>query len=72
MYQHDARENHRESIKGWYNLASDGAGFLIVPNQDAEDLAAFLQPYMDLMAWDGRAIIENDYERTNEDMRKIS
>ena len=72
VQQHDAGANHPERIKGWYNLAGGGAGFLIVEIQDAKDLAAFLQPYMDLMSWDVRAITENDYASTVEEMRQIT
>ncbi len=71
VQQHDAGANHPERIRGWYNLAGGGAGFLIVEIQDAKDLAPFLQPYMDLMSWDVRAITENDYASTVEEMRRI-
>jgi hypothetical protein len=47
--QHDAGANNPERIRGWYNLAGGGAGFLIVDYDDISQLTAFLQPYMDLM-----------------------
>jgi hypothetical protein len=60
--QHDAGANHPERITGWYNLAGGGAGFLIVDYDDIRELTAFLQPYMDLMSFDVRAISELKYE----------
>ncbi len=72
LAQHDAGLNNQGRIRGWYNLAGGGAGFLIVEYDDARDLTKFLQPYMDLMAWDVRAITENNYASTVEEMRKVS
>lgn len=60
--QHDAGANNPERIRGWYNLAGGGAGFLIVDYDDIRELTAFLQPYMDLMSFDVRAINELNYE----------
>lgn len=59
--QHDADANNPDKIKGWYNLAGGGAGFLIVDYDDIGELTAFLQPYMDLMSFDVRAIHALDY-----------
>jgi hypothetical protein len=59
--QHDAGANNPDRIKGWYNLAGGGAGFLIVDYDDIPSLTAFLQPYMDLMSFDVRAINQLDY-----------
>ena len=59
--QHDANANNPDRIKGWYNLAGGGAGFLIVDYDDITALTAFLQPYMDLMRFDVRAINHLDY-----------
>lgn len=59
--QHDAGKNNPERIKGWYNLVGGGAGFLIVDYDDPRDVTAFLQPYMDLMGFDVRAIYALDY-----------
>jgi hypothetical protein len=70
--QHDAGANHPERIKGWYNLAGGGAGFLIVDYDDPKELTAFLQPYMDLMSFDVRAITQNDYAATIEELRKVA
>ena len=70
--QHDAGLNFPERIRGWYNLVGGGAGFLIVDYDDPREETAFLQPYMDLMSWDVRAITENDYATRIEDYRRIS
>jgi hypothetical protein len=67
--QHDAGANHPERIKGWYNLAGGGAGFLIVEYDDARELTAFLQPYMDLMGFDVRAITQLDYDARVAELR---
>ena len=72
VQQHDAGENHPERIRGWYNLAGGGAGFLIVDYDDPRQLTAFLQPYMDLMSFDVRAITENDYANRVEELRQVA
>ena len=56
VQQHDAGMNRPERIKGWYNLAGGGAGFLLVESDDPREITAFLQPYMDLMSFDVRAV----------------
>jgi hypothetical protein len=70
LQQHDAGLNHPERIKGWYNLAGGGAGFLLVEYEDPRELTDFLQPYMDLMSWDVRAVYQNDYEQTLDAFRR--
>lgn len=70
--QHDAGANHPERIRGWYNLAGGGAGFLLVDYDDPKHLTAFLQPYMDLMSWDVRAITQNDYETRIAELRQVA
>lgn len=70
--QHDAGANHPERIKGWYNLAGGGAGFLLVDYDDIRELTAFLQPYMDLMSFDVRAISELNYEDRINELREIA
>jgi hypothetical protein len=69
VQRHDAGKNFPERIKGWYNLAGGGAGFLIVDYDDPKELTEFLQPYMDLMSWDVRAITENTYKTRIEELR---
>ena len=70
--QHDAGANNPERIKGWYNLVGGGAGFLLVEYDDPRQLTAFLQPYMDLMSFDVRAITENEYDRSIADLRQVA
>ena len=70
LQQHDAGLNHPERIKGWYNLAGGGAGFLLVDYDDPRQVTDFLQPYMDLMSWDVRAVYQNDYEQTLDAFRR--
>ncbi len=70
--QHDAGANNPERIMGWYNLAGGGAGFLIVNYDDIGELTAFLQPYMELMSFDVRAITENQYDATINQLREVA
>lgn len=70
--QHDAGANHPERIRGWYNLVGGGAGFLLVDYDDPRQLTAFLQPYMDLMSWDVRAVTANDYDARIAELRQVA
>ena len=70
LKQHDAGTNRPERIKGWYNLAGGGAGFLLVEYDDPRELSDFLAPYMDLMSFDVRAVYQNDYKRAITQFRK--
>ena len=70
VQQHDADRNRPERIRGWYNLVGGGSGFLIVDYDDPTELTAFLQPYMDLMSFDVRAITENAYAETISSLRE--
>jgi hypothetical protein len=72
VQQHDAGANHPERIRGWYNLAGGGSGFLLVEAERAEDITAFLQPYMDLMSWDVRAVSSLQYEQRIEELRRVA
>lgn len=72
VQQHDAGANHPDRIKGWYNLVGGGAGFLLVDYDDPKELTAFLQPYMDLMGFDVRAITQLDYENRIKELRKVA
>jgi hypothetical protein len=72
VQQHDAGLNRPERIRGWYNLAGGGAGFLLVESDDPREMTAFLQPYMDLMSFDVRAVYELDYAERVEELRKIA
>jgi len=68
--QHEAGANHPERIKGWYNLAGGGAGFILIETDNPHDLTETLQPYMDLVSWDVHAAYELPYEQMIEDFRK--
>jgi hypothetical protein len=68
--QHDAGAHRPEQIRGWYNLAGGGAGFLLVDTDDPRELTQLLQPYMDMIAWDVHAVYELPYEATIEEFRK--
>ncbi len=70
--QHDAGANNPDRITGWYNLAGGGAGFLIVDYDDIGELTAFLQPYMELMSFDVRAINRLDYDERIGALRAIA
>ena len=71
LQQHDAGLNFPERIKGWYNLAGGGAGFLLVETDDPREITKFLQPYMDLMSFDVRGIYQLDYDTQIEELRQI-
>lgn len=66
VQQHAAGTNNPERIRGWYNLAGGGAGFMIVETDDARELTSMLEPYMDLVSWDVHAIYELPYEEVAE------
>jgi hypothetical protein len=70
LQQHDAGKHRSEQVRGWYNLAGGGSGFLIVESNDPKSLTAMLQPYMDLMSWDVRAIYALDYNQEIEHLRQ--
>lgn len=70
--QHDSGANHPEKIAGWYNLAGGGAGFLIVDYEDIDGLTAFLQPYMELMSFDVRAIKQLTYDEEIKQLREVA
>jgi hypothetical protein len=72
VQQHDAGRNNPERIRGWYNLAGGGAGFLLLEYDDPREVTKFLQPYMDLMSFDVRAAYELDYERRLRELREIA
>ncbi|MFD0487412.1 DUF3303 domain-containing protein [Saccharopolyspora spinosporotrichia] len=61
LEQHEAGTNKPERIRGWYNLAGGGSGFLLVDTDDPHELTELLQPYMDLVSWDVHAIYEVPY-----------
>ena len=70
LQQHDAGKHRSEQVRGWYNLAGGGSGFLLVEANDPQSLTAMLQPYMDLMSWDVRAIYALDYNQQIQELRQ--
>ena len=72
VQQHDAGANHPERIRGWYNLVGGGAGFLLLEAERPADVTAFLQPYMDLMSWDVRAVTQLEYASRIEELRNVA
>lgn len=70
LQQHDAGVNKAEKIRGWYNLAGGGAGFMLLEASDPRELTPILQPYMDLVSWDVHAVYELRYDQTIEEFRK--
>lgn len=72
MELHHAGGGHRpESLKGWYNLAGGGAGFLLVETDDPRKLTEFLQPYMDLVSFDVHAVYPVDYNQRIEELQQV-
>ena len=69
---HDAGVHRKEQIRGWYNLAGGGSGFLVVETQTPQELTAMLQPYMDLMSWDVRAIYAMNYDEQIQQFRQMA
>ena len=59
---HAAGTIHPERFRGWYSLAGGGSGFLVYETDDPREVTAALQPWMDLMSWDVRAIYPLDYD----------
>ena len=60
---HQSGAHRREQIRGWYNLAGGGSGFLLAETSTPQEVTDMLQPYMDLMSWDVRAIYPLDYDQ---------
>ena len=70
--QHQAANNRRpESLKGWYNLAGGGAGFLLVETEDPRELTALLQPFMDLIKWNVHAVYALDYDQEIQRLQQV-
>ena len=72
LQQHEAGAHSNRTIRGWYNLARGGSGFLLVDAQTPQEVTAMLQPYMDLMSWDVRAIYALDYDQQIQEMRQVA
>jgi hypothetical protein len=71
MKMHDAGLHRKEHIQGWYNLAGGGSGFLLMEVQTPQELTAMLQPYMDLMDWDVRAVYPLNYDEEVQRCREL-
>lgn len=69
--QHEAGTNQPDKIRGWYDLAGGGAGFLMIETDNPDDLTTILQPYMDLMDVDVHAVTVNDYNETVNRLRQF-
>ena len=72
LQQHEAGTISKEKIKGWYNLAGGGAGFVLVEVEDPRELTAMLQPTMDLVSWDVHAVYELPYDETIAGLRELA
>ena len=70
--EHDVGNINGTMIQGWYGLAGGGAGFLLLNADDPRDVTQMLQPFMDLMSWDVRAIYEFPYAETITRLREIA
>ena len=70
LQQHEAGTNRPRQIKGWYTLAGGGAGFMLVESDDPREVTELLQPYMDVVSWDVRAVYELKYDEMVDAVRK--
>jgi len=71
LEQDTAGTNQPERIRGWYDLAGGGAGFMLIETDDPRELTNMLQPYMDLLSWDVHAVAEQpSYEAIIESFRQ--
>src|SRR5438105_51426 len=70
LQQHAAGTNHPEMIRGWYNLAGGGAGFLLIECDDPRELNPILEPYMDLVSFDVHAVYELPYSDVTDRFRE--
>ena len=72
LAQHAAGTNHPDQIRGWYNLAGGGAGFMLVETDDPRELTSILEPYMDLLSWDVHAVYPLPYTPVTEHFREMA
>lgn len=72
LQQHAAGTNHPEKIRGWYNLAGGGAGFMLVETEDPREVTSILEPYMDLVSWDVHAVYELPYSPVTEHFKEMA
>ncbi len=64
--------HHQDRWRGWYQLVGGGAGFLLVEADDPRQVTEMLQPYMDLVSWDVRAIYELSYDEMRQQLRQTA
>jgi hypothetical protein len=69
---HESGMHHQDKWRGWYQLVGGGAGFLLVETEDPREVTEMLQPYMDLVSWDVRAIYELKYDEMLQSMRQAA
>lgn len=72
VQQHEAGAQSSQKIRGWYNLAGGGSGFLLIETNTPQELTAMLQPYMDMMSWDVRAVYPLNYDEQIQQMRQVA
>jgi hypothetical protein len=72
LRQHDAGTNFPEKVRGWYDMVGGGAGFLLLETDNAQEVNEFVMPYMDLMAWDVRAMNVLEYLAAIERFRQAA
>ncbi len=60
------------AIKGYYDLVGGGAGFLILETDDPNAIGELLMPFMELMHWDVRAIVERTLAGAESEARSDS
>ena len=71
LEQNAAGTNQPKRIRGWYDLAGGGAGFMLIETDDPRELTNMLQPYMDLLSWDVHAVTEQpSYDSVIESFRQ--
>lgn len=70
--QHQSRGGRPpQGLKGWYQLAGGGAGFVLVETDSPQALTAFLQAYMDLMSFDVHAVYPLEYDQQIKELQQV-
>lgn len=72
IQQHEKGAHSSQQIREWYNLAGGGSGFLVIETNSPQELTSMLQPYMDLMSWDVRAVYPLNYDEQIQRIRQIA
>jgi len=71
LQQHAAGTNRPEKIRGWYNFAGGGKGFVLIETEDSRELNGILEPYRDLVSWDVDAVYELPYDAVATHFREM-